>query len=642
MISIRISKVLTSIFVFAIFQTQINAQLVMTVNSLADDEYSYAYDDPATPEDESIDGICEDELGRCTIRAAIDESNNMEVPLDLTFSVSGTITLIDFLYPYDGSELKANVPIEFTADGPLGAFGGFEVYNNTRFSGFRFNNMLTAIRITGKGNKIGDDFFGVGGNAFTNCTVGLEIEGDTNFVEQNYFGIDFSGTLGSNGTGILISGNWNRVGGGGTGYEGYNVICGSTNTGISIAEGSTNLIVLNYIGTTPEGTPFLGNNAGILISGSDGNIIAENIISGNMVVGIGIDGVPGESYSIDNRIDGNIIGLDSSKSLAIPNGIGIALTNGVRNNTISSNIIAGNSLSGIHIFGYDNETKTSGHIIKNNRIGLNENGTIFPNGQNGINIWGNVEDLQIGASTVGNDLPNIIVGNQGYGIYIAEQFGYSPSIITARKNLIYQNNSQNLFVSALSNQGITPPYSLSFNNNTIAGIHDIPGALIDVYKASINEFSPSAYAWLGSTTVGSNNVFSYEITDPSIEAVSLTATDNNGNTSAFGFIELITDVENENDEIPTEFSMNQNYPNPFNPSTTISFSIPTEEFVSLKVYNSLGEEVAELVNETLSAGNYSVTFDASELTSGVYFYRLDADGIDVQKFSSTKKMILTK
>ena len=51
-------------------------QLSMTVNSLADDEYSYPYDDPTTPEDESIDGICEDELGRCTIRAAIEESNN--------------------------------------------------------------------------------------------------------------------------------------------------------------------------------------------------------------------------------------------------------------------------------------------------------------------------------------------------------------------------------------------------------------------------------------------------------------------------------------------------------------------------------------------------------------------------------------
>ena len=633
----KIYNLFVLVFALIIIQSRTNAQLVMTVNSLADDEYSYAWDDPNTPEDESIDGICQDELGRCTIRAAIDESNNMEVPVDLTFSVSGTITLIDFLYPYDGSNLKANVPIEITADGPLGSFGGFEVNNNTMFSGFRFNNMLTAIRITGKRNKIGEDFFGVGGNAFTNCTIGLAIEGDTNIVILNYFGIDFLGTLGPNGTGILISGNYNRVGGGSPGYDESNVICGSTNTGISIAEGSDNIIAVNFIGTNPDGASFLGNNAGILISGSDGNIVAENIISGNMIVGIGIDGVPGESYSTDNSIGGNIIGLDSSKSVAIPNGIGIALTNGVRDNTIYYNIIAGNSLSGIHIFGYDDATKISGHIIKNNRIGLNENGTIFPNGQNGINIWGNVEDLQIGTSTVGNDLPNIIVGNQGYGIYIADQFGYYPSIVTARKNLIYQNNSGNLFVSSLSNEGITPPYSLSYSNNTIAGICDFPGALIDVYKANINEFSPSAYEWLGSTTVGSNGVFSYDITDPQIEAVSLTATDNTGNTSAFGFIELITDVEKENNDIPEEYTLNQNYPNPFNPSTTISFSIPNEEFVSLKVFNSLGEEVSELVNETVPAGNYSVPFNAGQLPSGIYFCKIAAGN-----FFQTRKMMLVK
>jgi hypothetical protein len=614
----------------------------MTVNSLADDIYSYPYDDPNTPEDESMDGICEDELGRCTIRAAIEESYNMEEPVDLTFSVSGTITLIDFLYPYDGSNLKANVPIEFTADGPLGSFGGFEVENNTRFSGFRFNNMLTAIRITGKRNKIGDDFFGVGGNAFTNCTIALAIEGDTNYVELNYFGIDFSGTLGPNGTGILISGNWNRVGGGGPFNEGYyNIICGSTNTGISIAEGWGNVIVENFIGTNPDGALFLGNNAGIQINGSNDNLISENIISGNMVVGLAVNGVPGENNSTDNYISYNIIGLDSSKSSAIPNGIGIALTNGVMNNTIRENIIAGNSLSGIHIFGYDEETQTSGHIITNNRIGVNESGTIFPNGQNGINIWGNVEDLQIGTSTIGNDPPNIIVGNQGYGIYIADQFGYSPSIITARKNILYQNNSQNLFVSTLSNEGILPPYALSYNNNTIAGIHDVPGALIDVYKANINEFSPSAYEWLGSTTVGNNGVFSYVVSDPQIESVSLTATDNSGNTSGFAFVELITDVEKEDDQIPTEFSLNQNFPNPFNPSTSIHYQLPISANVEIKVFDVLGKEVETLVSDFQNAGSYEIIFNADSFSSGVYFYRIKAMG-ENESFYQIKKMLLIK
>jgi len=101
--------------------------------------------------------------------------------------------------------------------------------------------------------------------------------------------------------------------------------------------------------------------------------------------------------------------------------------------------------------------------------------------------------------------------------------------------------------------------------------------------------------------------------------------------------EIITDVEADVNLSPNGFNLEQNYPNPFNPSTTISFSIPTEEFVSLKVFNSLGEEVAELVNETKPAGNYSVTFDASELTSGIYFYKLSAGD-----FTQTKKMIYLK
>jgi hypothetical protein len=99
----------------------------------------------------------------------------------------------------------------------------------------------------------------------------------------------------------------------------------------------------------------------------------------------------------------------------------------------------------------------------------------------------------------------------------------------------------------------------------------------------------------------------------------------------------VTDVNESVNLQLLDFSLDQNYPNPFNPSTTIKFSIPNEEFVSLKVFNSLGEEVAELLNETKPAGNYSVSFNASSLTSGVYFYKISAGN-----FIETKKMILIK
>ena len=93
-------------------------------------------------------------------------------------------------------------------------------------------------------------------------------------------------------------------------------------------------------------------------------------------------------------------------------------------------------------------------------------------------------------------------------------------------------------------------------------------------------------------------------------------------------------VEDE-DQIPTQYSLIQNYPNPFNPSTTINFSVPSSEFVTLKVFDVLSNEVATLVNEEKPAGVYEVEFNAFGLSSGIYFYK-----IQTSSFVETKKMIL--
>jgi hypothetical protein len=92
-----------------------------------------------------------------------------------------------------------------------------------------------------------------------------------------------------------------------------------------------------------------------------------------------------------------------------------------------------------------------------------------------------------------------------------------------------------------------------------------------------------------------------------------------------------------NVETPIEFALNQNYPNPFNPSTIISYSVPQSSFVTIKVYDIIGNEVATLVNGNKQAGNYEVNFDASNLSNGVYMYSIKTDN-----FTSTKKMILMK
>lgn len=100
----------------------------------------------------------------------------------------------------------------------------------------------------------------------------------------------------------------------------------------------------------------------------------------------------------------------------------------------------------------------------------------------------------------------------------------------------------------------------------------------------------------------------------------------------------VTDVEQSDDgRIPRVFRLDQNYPNPFNPVTTIQFDIPKASFVTMKVYNVLGQEVETLVNEHKEAGRYEVEFDGSKLTSGVYFYRLTAGTL-----VSTKKSLVVK
>jgi hypothetical protein len=90
-------------------------------------------------------------------------------------------------------------------------------------------------------------------------------------------------------------------------------------------------------------------------------------------------------------------------------------------------------------------------------------------------------------------------------------------------------------------------------------------------------------------------------------------------------------------EVPKSFNLYQNYPNPFNPVTNIKFSLPKQSYVTIKVYDNLGKEVANLINDTKPAGLYLIDFDASYLPSGIYYYKMTTN-----EFTDVKKMILIK
>ncbi len=112
-----------------------------------------------------------------------------------------------------------------------------------------------------------------------------------------------------------------------------------------------------------------------------------------------------------------------------------------------------------------------------------------------------------------------------------------------------------------------------------------------------------------------------------------------GNSDAFilKFTSVITGIKFVSNEIPSSYSLSQNYPNPFNPTTKIKYGIPLSGFVKLVVFDALGREVETLVNENQQAGVYEASFNASQYSSGVYFYKIIAE-----EFISIKKMLLIK
>ena len=109
-------------------------------------------------------------------------------------------------------------------------------------------------------------------------------------------------------------------------------------------------------------------------------------------------------------------------------------------------------------------------------------------------------------------------------------------------------------------------------------------------------------------------------------------------TSWTGLISSIKPISN----IADKFALSQNYPNPFNPVTNIKFSIPSNGYAKLNVYNALGQQVQSLLNGSINSGIYSIQFDGAKLNSGLYFYKLELNSNDGKYFSDVKKLMLVK
>jgi hypothetical protein len=171
--------------------------------------------------------------------------------------------------------------------------------------------------------------------------------------------------------------------------------------------------------------------------------------------------------------------------------------------------------------------------------------------------------------------------------------------------------------------GLLPQMTPVEKPELAAGTGVIANLVFEVNDASVSQIEVEAV-----TTENPNHTLTFVYTDeshnirverPDFDNVSLSLSGVNGPT------------------LPQEFYLSQNYPNPFNPSTTFEFALPTPSHVELTVYNVLGQTVSTVVNDNLSAGIHTFSWDASNVSSGVYFYRLTTD-----QNQETKKMMLLK
>lgn len=138
---------------------------------------------------------------------------------------------------------------------------------------------------------------------------------------------------------------------------------------------------------------------------------------------------------------------------------------------------------------------------------------------------------------------------------------------------------------------------------------------------------PNPYTKINAYT-GVNNTVNTDITTPSTHSIS-------------GLVGIGNENPVANNVIPTEFALAQNYPNPFNPSTKIAYALPEEGRVTMTIFDITGKAVLKLLNSELKQpGNYDVNFNASNLASGIYFYRLEIQG--AKRYESTKRMVLLK
>jgi photosystem II stability/assembly factor-like uncharacterized protein len=341
-------------------------------------------------------------------------------------------------------------------------------------------------------------------------------------------------------------------------------------------------------------------------------------------------------------------GTDGGVFLSTNNGTNwTAVNNGLTNTSVNSLVV-----SGYNLFG---ESENSGIFLSTNNgtswsavdSGLTNINRVFTLAVSGTNVFAGTNrgvflSTNNGTSWTQVDSGLTPVGTTSY-VNVNAFAVYGSNIFAGAYGGVYlsTNNGKNWAKvdSGLTSVG-TNPY-VNVNNLAVSGTNIFAGTSdgrVFITTNNGTNWIDESSGLTGQTITSIIACDTYLIIGVSYSIKN----QSNQNIPASGIMrqplsEMITSVKGGKGEIPTKISLSQNYPNPFNPSTNISFSIPSKSFVTLKVFDIIGRELATIVSEQLSEGTYSRQWNAAMMSSGIYFYRLQSG-----TYSETKKLILLK
>lgn len=431
---------------------------------------------------------------------------------------------------------------------------------------------------------ISEDYIFGGGISFYNPQTGSNASPDSNLIQNNFI----KRAIGA----ILIHANEPNV------------------------RAIGNIIRSNIVGSETDSLFAYGIQVGYAQ-----NTIVENNTVQNIKLTLNAE--PGEHWGINSFFGlGDIIRNNVVHNIKSNQGyltMGIMLSGWTNGDIGSNNQVYNNMVYDIQSTSTASDSRVTGiHIWYQSNPKIYYN-SVYLSGT-GTNKYGSAA-FYITAGCTNVDLRNnILVNTRNESPYFASAiFDYTASNLISDYNDLYSNN----YLVRIGNSNYITLTDWQATGQDSNSYTELPN-FISSTDLHIDETIPTYLESRGTSIAGIDTDFDNDLRNTSTPDIGADEFDG------------IVDVEDKQ-TLPTEYALEQNYPNPFNPSTSIQYAVSSRQFISLKVYDVLGNEIETLVNEEKPVGTYEIIWNASNVPSGVYFYQLKAG-----EYTNTKKMVLLK